>query len=76
MQQTALLLLAVGSAAASSSQSSTSFDAFKISHNKEYSSEDEHDKRLGVFSDNMRLVEEMNKALAEEGNDEIHGVTR
>jgi C1A family cysteine protease len=53
----------------------TSFESFKTTHGKTYS-EDEHDKRFGIFQANLEKIAAKNAALAEAGEDQVHGITR
>jgi C1A family cysteine protease len=55
---------------------SNAFTEFKETHGKTYDRDEEHNKRLGIFSENLEKIAAKNAALRELGLDEIHGVNR
>ena len=52
------------------------FEQFKADHSREYDSKDEHDKRFEIFVDNVERISQMNSELRNNGEDEVHGITR
>jgi cathepsin F len=52
------------------------FDNFKQTHSRSYATQEEENRRFGIFAETLKIVDQRNAADRAAGGSAVHGITR